>query len=61
MFYVKDPHDEYELYEFECKDGKICFDSDVDESETPEIESGTETYCTKCAWHDKFNELIQEA
>ena len=25
-FYVKDPADEYETYEFECNDGVICFD-----------------------------------
>ena len=34
-FYVKDPVDEYETYEFECSDGVICFDSDVSDSEIP--------------------------
>ena len=37
-FYMKDPADEYETYEFEYKDGVICFNSDVSESEIPEIE-----------------------
>ena len=31
-FYIKDPDDEYETYEFEGRDGEICFDPDVDES-----------------------------
>jgi len=60
VLFVKDQEDEYELYEFECKDGKICFDSDVNDSEAPEIESKTEVYCTKCSWHDKFKKLISD-
>ena len=61
VLYVKDPDDAFETYEFECRDGKICFDPDVDAAVVPEISSGTETYCTKCSWHDKFNKLDQEA
>jgi hypothetical protein len=59
-FYVKDPADEYETYEFECPDGVICFDSASDDSELPEITSETETYCNKCAWHDKFKTLTKK-
>ena len=59
-FYVKDPDDEYETYEFECPDGEICFDPDVDESVAPVVEKETETYCNKCVWHDKFEKLQKQ-
>jgi rRNA maturation protein Nop10 len=42
-FYVKDPGDPYEIYEFDLKDGKIVFNSDTDESEIPEVQGETET------------------
>jgi hypothetical protein len=56
-FYVKDPNDEFEIYEFETKDGDIAFSEDVDEADCPAIEEGTETYCNQCAWHGKIQEL----
>ena len=59
-FYVKDPDDEYEIYEFECPDGEICFDPDVDESLAPVVKKETETYCNKCTWHDKFEKLQKQ-
>jgi hypothetical protein len=54
---VKDPDDEYETYEFECVDGKICFDPDVDEGQAPDMEDDCETYCNRCSWHDKLKTL----
>lgn len=57
QFYVKNPDDEYDIYEFECKEGEICFDPEVDASDAPEVDEGTETYCNDCAWHDKFEKL----
>jgi len=56
-FYVKDPDDEYETCEFECRDGEIVFSSLVDESEAPEIKKQTETFCDRCVWHGEFGEL----
>jgi len=56
-FYVKDPDDEFDCYAFECKEGEICFEPDVDPSEAPGVEDDTETYCNRCAWHDKFRTL----
>jgi hypothetical protein len=58
-FYVKDPDDQYETYEFECKDGKVSFDDRLKEHERPEVHEGTETYCNACAWHDKFAKTKQ--
>jgi len=58
-FYVKDPNDPYATYEFECKDGNVCFDESLNEDECPEVYEDTETYCNGCAWHDKFAKLKQ--
>jgi hypothetical protein len=56
-FYVKNPDDEYDIYGFECRDGEICFEEELEEEERPDIGDGTETFCSRCAWHDKFNAL----
>ena len=56
-FYVIDPVDEYEIFEFECEEDEIVFNPEIDESEKPEIEDETETFCDQCAWHGKLNQL----
>ena len=56
-FYVKDPDDEYEIYEFTCKDDDIVFDAEVDENDAPPMSDSIETYCNKCAWHGKMGTL----
>ena len=58
-FYVKDPDDEYETYEFVLHDGKVAFGPDVDSESCPEVCHDTETYCEKCSWHGAFNELTE--
>ena len=57
-FFVKDPDDDYETFEFELKDATVVFDSEADESASPEVNSDTEVFCEKCSWHYKFQELI---
>ena len=52
-FYVKDPDDEYETYEFELREDKAVAQSD----DCPEIKDNTESFCNKCAWHGEFKEL----
>jgi hypothetical protein len=59
-FYVKDPVDEYETHGFKCPDGVICFDSHGSDSQPPEMNEETETYCNQCAWHDKFKTLTKK-
>ncbi len=56
-FHVKDPDDPYEIYEFECRDGDICFEDDSTDKECPRIGAGTETFCNACAWHGRFDTL----
>lgn len=56
-FYVKDPQDEYETYTFECRDGAVCFDPEITDGEPPPVDSNTEAFCDRCAWHDRFDAL----
>ena len=56
-FYVRDPEDDYEIYEFELEEGEVIFDLENSAAEVPEVAEETETYCNKCAWHDKFKSL----
>ena len=56
-FFLKDPDDPYELYEFDQEDGEIIFSSEGDEAELPKVEGETETYCNRCSWHDKLKAL----
>ena len=56
-FFFKDPVDPFEIYEFDLEGGKIKFSSEIEESELPTVEGETETYCNRCAWHDKLKTL----
>ncbi len=57
-FYVKDPEDQYEIYEFELQGGLIQFKpTEAETSQPPEVRGETETYCGTCSWHGKFNTL----
>jgi DNA-directed RNA polymerase subunit RPC12/RpoP len=56
-FYVKDPEDQYNIFEFELKEGRIVSSDKKIESDPLEIMEETETYCELCAWHDRFKTL----
>jgi hypothetical protein len=56
-FFVKDPEDEYEIYEFDLNEGEVIFEGETNDEPLPEVLEDTETYCNKCAWHDKFKAL----
>ena len=53
-FYLKDPDDEFEIYEFTSRDGEIMFDCD---EEPPAWDETTVAYCDRCAWHGKMKEV----
>ena len=40
QFYVKNPEDEYDIYEFECWDCEVCFEEVLDADEYPEVKVG---------------------
>ena len=56
-FYLRDPEDDYEIYEFDLKEGEVIFAPEANEAELPAVVDETETFCNKCAWHDKFKIL----
>jgi hypothetical protein len=57
QFYVKDPDDEYDIYEFECRKGQVCFNGGAGSDECPAISDDTEVFCNTCAWHDQFHKI----
>jgi len=56
-FYLKDPDNEYETYEFDVGKGEVNFHPDVNKSDAPELEEKTQCYCNECAWNGKFGNL----
>ncbi|MHC1743747.1 MAG: hypothetical protein AB9873_12035 [Syntrophobacteraceae bacterium] len=56
-FYVKDPDDEYETYEFELRESGVAFAETVEETDAPEIDSSTNAFCSRCSWHGSLGEL----
>jgi hypothetical protein len=56
-FFVKDPEDEFETYGFSVADGDLRFGAEADGGPVPEVRAATETFCNKCSWHGKFQEL----
>jgi len=58
-FYVKDPEDQYNICDFSMKDGGMVFTNMEPESESLEVNDDTETFCSRCAWHDKLKTLKQ--
>lgn len=57
QFYVKDPDDEFEVYEFECRQGEICFDEATDPGQCPEVDDRTEIFCNAYAWHGMLENI----
>lgn len=56
-FYVKDPDDQYNITEFDVKEGEIVYSDENTEPDLLEVAEDTETFCDRCAWHDKFKNL----
>jgi hypothetical protein len=56
-FFVKDPEDEFETYEFSVASGAVRFSAEAGDAPATEVKDVTETFCNKCAWHGKFQEL----
>ena len=55
-FFVKDPDDQYETFDFELKGESVVFKPEAAES-NPEVKPDTEVFCERCSWHDKFQQL----
>ncbi len=53
-FYVKDPTDEYETYEFNLENGQPVF-----LAENQELLPETESFCQRCSWHGPWRVLCR--
>ncbi len=53
-FYLKDPEDDYEIFEFKCEKGRIQFNDEEDATQAPKLSEDPEIYCQRCAWHGKI-------
>jgi hypothetical protein len=56
-FYVKDPEDAFETHGFSVASGEVRFAADGLGAPVPGIEEATETYCDRCSWHGRLEEL----
>ncbi|MGD9248669.1 MAG: hypothetical protein PVI60_11960 [Desulfobacteraceae bacterium] len=56
-FYLKDPVDQFEIYEFKCRNGKIEYTDEETEAEAPTISEDPEIYCKRCSWHGKITHV----
>lgn len=56
-FFIKNPDDEFETYEFSVASGQVRFGEDAEAASAPEVRGTTETFCNKCSWHGKFQDL----
>ncbi len=57
QFYVKDQDDEYESHDFELVKGQVVFEEGSLQDEALDGDTDTETFCNKCAWHGKLQEI----
>jgi len=58
-FFVKDPEDEFETYEFSVASGAVRFSAEAEDTPVPEVRDTTETFCNRCSWHGKYQELLK--
>jgi len=56
-FFLKNPNDEFETYEFSVASGDVSFSGDADGAPAEGVQKTTETFCNRCSWHGPFQEL----
>ena len=50
-FFVKDPADEFETYEFTLVGGRaVC----ADPAAAPAVKAAPESFCSRCSWHGRI-------
>jgi hypothetical protein len=57
QFFLKDPQDEFEIYEFEAWQGDICFEDPASAENLPEITAEQEVFCRRCSWHGNYKTI----
>lgn len=53
-FFVKDPQDQYNISEFDLRDGQVVYKNMETDAAPLEVADDTEIFCDRCAWHDRF-------
>jgi len=56
-FYLKNPEDEYETYEFDLREGSIEFLEKGNPPLSLPLEKDTRVFCNRCAWHGRMEDL----
>jgi hypothetical protein len=56
-FFVRDPADEFETYEFSLAKDSVEFAAGTDAAGAPAVGEDTETFCNRCSWHGRLDEL----
>ncbi|MCB2225447.1 MAG: hypothetical protein KQH53_02130 [Desulfarculaceae bacterium] len=54
-FYVKDPDDPYEIWEFAVHGGAPVFEEP--QNDAPQIDEESQVYCGHCSWHGRLNQV----
>lgn len=54
-FFVRDPTDEYETYDFDIENEQPVFLADPQE-----LRPDTESFCRRCSWHGPWEELCRK-
>ncbi len=58
QFYIKDNEDEWETYDFECKNGKIQFTDTAEAEQAEQIKPDRTVYCQRCAWNGPCDQIL---
>jgi hypothetical protein len=56
-FYLKDPDDEYEIFEFALREGEMNFLENEGSKDLPPLRDETQIFCNRCAWHGRKTDL----
>jgi hypothetical protein len=56
-FYLKNPEDEYETYEFDLREGSIEFLEKGNPPLSLPLEKDTQVFCNRCVWHGRMEDL----
>ena len=56
-FYLKDPDDEFETFEFDFREGEAVFAEKKGTRSSLFLEKDTPIFCNRCAWRGRMEDL----
>lgn len=56
QFYVKDPDDEYEIYEFQVLQGKLHLKDAGSGADAARMAETRDVFCNRCSWHGSLDQ-----